>query len=159
MITYNPQDPTTEVVFNGDGLVYEYRGLPDPDTDFILGEWVGLGANKQAVKLATGVAIDNPGVVFTEKGRRDVQESEGLTILRGFFHLSTENYATSEGFAVGDEVIVGTDTAKGVLKKLPTSGGTTHWVVGTVFKAPAVDGTDRLIVSCYPQPIVRVAPA
>lgn len=150
MIIYNIQDPTTEIKFNLSGVSYEYRRLPAPDTDFILGEWVGLGANFIAAKITSSTYV-NPRMVWTSSDRHDVTESEGITVACGWFHLSTMNYKVGEALALGDELIVVSDGGIGKLGKFPSTTGT-WFVVGTVRQAPAIDGTDRLLAEIYPAP-------
>jgi len=143
MITYSPTDPTSEIYFAHGGVQYEKRRLPLPGSTFILGEWVGLGANNEAVILATGITVLMPGMVYTPSDQHDVTESEGVTISRGNFWLSTLNYRLVQSFARGDSVSVEADINSngiGGLVKLPTATGT-YWKVGVVREAPAVDGT------------------
>jgi hypothetical protein len=156
MIIYNIADPTTEIKFNLSGVSYEYRRLPAPDTSYILGEWVGLGANFTAVKvLSTDHVL--PAMVWTSTDRHDVTESEGVTVARGWFHLSTMNYKLGESFAIGDELMVGSDGGIGKLVKM-AGGSATHFIVGSVRQPPAVDGTDRLIAEIFPAPQTIVVP-
>lgn len=154
MITYDASDLAAKIIFNHRNVGYEHRGLPAPDSEFALGEWIGLGANDRAVKLTDGgVAIDMPRMVYTETGRHDVTESRGVTVATGLYHLSTTLYVTGESFALGDNLMVQADGGIGKLAKLGTGG--TYWVVGVVRKAPATDGTDPLVAEIYPIPFER----
>ena len=155
MILYNPQDATSEIIFNLGAVAYEFRRLPAPNTDYILGEWVGLAANFTAEKWAsTGHVL--PRMIWTQTDRHDVKESEGVTVVAGYFHLSTMNYITGESFAVGDELMVKADAGIGKLAKMTGSG--TWFIVGSVRQAPAIDGTDRLIAEIFPAPQTIVVP-
>jgi len=156
MITYNPSDPTSEIIFNLNGVCYEHRKLATPDASFILGEWVGLGANQSAVKIDSSSFVV-PAMVYTETGRHDVAESEGITVAKGFFHLSTMNYVASQSFAIGDQVVVSASGGIGKLSKLSGSAGS-YLMVGVVRIPPAVDGVSRLVVEIYPNPIHIAVP-
>jgi len=156
MITYSPQDPTTEIIFNLGQVSYEKRNLVAPTDSFILGEWVGLGAGNKALKISSNSYAINPRMVWTETGRDDVADSEGVTVAYGAaFKLSTMNYAVGESFAVGSELVVLTSGGIGKLLKLPASTGS-YWVVGIVTVAPAVDGVSRLVADIYATPFYKV---
>jgi len=152
MIIYNPVNPTSEIIFNLNAIAYVHRKLVTPDASFILGEWVGLGAGKTAVKINSSSFVQ-PAMVYTETGRHDVAESEGVTVVRGYHHLSTMNYVLAQGFAIGDRIMVMSSDGIGKLAKLSTSSGT-YYVVGEVMVPPAVDGIDRLIAEMYATPVV-----
>lgn len=159
MIIYNPQDATSEIIFNLGAVAYEFRRLAAPDASFILGEWVGLAANFTAEKIdGTGHVL--PRMIWTPTDRHDTKESEGVTVAVGYFHLSTMNYVTGESFAVGDELVVLTNASIGKLAKYDASvGASTVFIVGAVRQAPAVDGTDRLIAEIFSAPQTIVIPA
>lgn len=156
MITYDPTDPTTEIIFNLSAIALEARNLVTPDASFILGEWVSLGANETAVKI-TGTGFVLPRMVYTSTDRHDVTESEKITVVAGFHHLSTMNYKTGESFAVGSQLVALADAGIGKLAKLPAAAGT-YYIVGQVRKAPAVDGTSRLIAEIKADPQIIVVP-
>ena len=67
------------------------------------------GADTVAVKLASGITVIMPRMVYTETERHDVSESEGVTVAYGNFWLKTMNYETGETFAIGDSVSVKAD--------------------------------------------------
>ena len=153
MITYNPSDPTTEIIFNLENVEYEARKLSAPDASFMLGEWVGLGANETAVKVADLDAV-LPAMVYTPTDRHDVAESERITVARGHYFVSTMNYKLSQSFAIGDRLVVNVDGGMGKLEKIGSSD--TFTVVGIVRVPPANDGIDRLIAEIYPVPSIIV---
>ena len=157
MITYNPSDPSSEIIFNIGNIAYEKRNLASPGASFILGEWVGLGTNQTAVKISSSSFV-MPAMVYTETTRHDVTESEGVTVVKGFFHLSTMNYVAGESFSVGDRIMVKSSGGIGKLAKLSTDAGT-YYVVGEVRVPPAVDGTSRLIAEIYTNPQIVVVPS
>ncbi len=155
MIRYTIDDATTDIIFNASQLAYEFRRLPAPDTSFILGEWIGLATGFVAEKwTTTGHVL--PRMVWTSTDRHDVTESEGVTVVVGYFHLSTMNYITGESFAVGDELMITADGGIGKLAKM--TGSATWFIVGAVRQPPAVDGTDRLIAEIFPAPQTIVVP-
>ena len=156
MIIYNIQDATTEIIFNLGAVAYEHRRLTAPSTSFILGEWVGLGSNYEAVKITSTDHVI-PRMVWTETDRHDVTESEGVTVAVGWFHLSTLNYKLAQSFTVGTKLVALTDGGIGKLGALPAGAGT-YYIVGAVRQAPVVDGTDRLIAEIFPAPQTIVVP-
>lgn len=156
MKTYSPSDAKAEIIHNLGNIYYEDRLLPTPDTSFEIGEWAGLGNNGKAVKLdGDSVSVYTPRMVFAGTDRNDVEESEAVPVVANWYHLKTLIYKTGESFAFGDRIIVAHSGGKGTLLNLP-SAAATYWEVGSVRKAPAVDGTDPLIAEIYPQPRITV---
>ena len=97
-----------------------------------------MGADTVAVKLASGITVIMPRMVYTETERHDVTESEGVTVSYGNFWLKTMNYETGETFAIGDSVSVKADVNSngyGGLVTLPSGMGT-YWKVGVGSQAP-----------------------
>lgn len=155
MITYNPQDPQSEIIFNLGQVSYEHRKLGSPSDSFFLGEWVGLAPGHKALKISSDAYSVVPRMVWTETGRHDVADSEGVTVAFGAYGLSTLNYATSQSFVVGSELVVLTSGGVGKLLKLPVDAGS-YWVVGIVTGPPSIDGTSRLIADIYATPFIKV---
>lgn len=154
MITYNPSDPLSEIIFNHRSVAYEARKLVLPNQAFFLGEWCGLGAGLTALTIDSAGNIVIPRMVYTPTDRHDVTESEGVTVALGYFHLSTMNYVSGESFSIGDELVIEVSSSVGKLAVI--NSGATNLVVGRVRVPPGVDGTDRLIAEIYPEIYTRV---
>jgi len=158
MIVYNPSDPKADIIFNDRMVAWEKRNLITPTASFILGEWVGLDANKFAVKISSSglaTAIAFPAPVMTPTGRHDVAESEGITVARGSYWMKTQIYKLSESFDFNSQLVVVSDGGIGKLGKLPAQAGA-YLVVGRVTKPPVVDGTDFMEIEVYANPMIVV---
>ncbi|MFA7709486.1 MAG: hypothetical protein WCY30_00100 [Candidatus Neomarinimicrobiota bacterium] len=155
MIIYKPSDPPSEIIFNLAQVAYEHRKLTSPDAEFILGEWVGLGVGETAQKISSGTFV-MPAMVYTETGRHDVAESEGVTVVKGSFRLSTMNYVAAQSFAIGDRVIVTSSGGIGKLASYAAAGNGTYYVIGEVRVPPQVDGVSRLVVDVWANPMIVV---
>ena len=141
-------------MFTHAGVNYEKRRLAAPDSSFILGEWVGMSTDAVAVKLASGISIVLPRMVYTETDRHDVAESEGVTVAYGNFHLKTENYKLAQTWVIGGSVSVEADidgNGIGGLVTLPSGMGT-YWKVGIVRRPPTTDGSTPLLLEIYQNP-------
>ena len=142
------------------GVNYEKRRLNAPDDSFILGEWVGMTTDTVAVKLASGILVVLPRMVYTETDRHDVTESEGISVAYGNFHLKTMNYKKAETWAIGGSVSIEADIDSngiGGLVALPTAMGT-YWKVGIVRRPPTTDGSTPLLLEIYQNPEQIVIP-